>query len=144
MEHAEADLVNFVSGDIHHPPGLLESSRDPKKATCWEILTVRLGKYATEMAQKGIVLSDEMLQQQARRIEFDSDDAWNQTAADNPEWLDLFKKAHGLDFIPAAIGGEGLHVPEDLETYGDLGLRVPFSVQLKAYQQDQSESRVCV
>ena len=38
------------------------------KATCWEIATVRLGQYANEMAQKGIVLTDEMLQQQARRV----------------------------------------------------------------------------
>ncbi|KAK4569380.1 hypothetical protein LTR86_003143 [Recurvomyces mirabilis] len=108
------------------------------KATCWEILTVRLGKYANEMAQKGIVLTDEMLQQQARRILYESDDSWNQTAADNPEWLDLFKKAHGLDFIPDAVGGLGLDIPEDLETYGDLGLRIPFAVQLAAYNSKQA------
>lgn len=39
----------------------------------------------------------------------------NQTAADNPEWLDLFKKAHGLNFIPTQIGGQGSQVPEDIE-----------------------------
>jgi hypothetical protein len=38
-----------------------------------------------------------LLQREARRILYDSDDPWNQTAADNPEWLALFKKAHGLD-----------------------------------------------
>jgi hypothetical protein len=112
------------------------------KATCWEILTVRLGKYASEQAQKGVVLSDDMLQSQARRILYDDDDSWNQTAADNPEWLDLFKKAHGLDFIPNAIGGQGREVPEDLETYGDLGLRIPFHVQLQAYNQSQAGTSV--
>jgi len=100
------------------------------RATCWEILTVRLGQYAKQQADKGITLTDEMLQCHARSIIYSTDDAWNQTAADNPEWLDLFKKAHGLDYIPSNVGGMGLQVPEDLEIYGDLGLRVPFSVQL--------------
>lgn len=112
------------------------------KATCWEILTVRLGKYANEMASKGIVLTDEMLQSHARIILYGSDDTWNQTAADNPEWLDLFKKAHGLSFIPSAVGGQGAEVPEDLETYGDLGLRIPFAVQLQAFNQAQGESNI--
>ena len=73
---------------------------------------------------------------------YDSDDTWNQTAADNPEWLDLFKKAHGLDFIPSAVGGQGEQVPEDLETYGDLGLRIPFAVQLQAYNQSQADGNL--
>lgn len=94
------------------------------------------------MADKGLVLTDDDLQSRARQILYDSDDAWNQTAADNPEWLDLFKKAHGLDFIPSAIGGLGIQVPEDLETYTDLGLRIPFSVQLQAYNQDQTGKHV--
>ncbi|USW49292.1 Putative Homeobox domain, HTH CenpB-type DNA-binding domain, Homeobox-like domain superfamily [Septoria linicola] len=107
------------------------------KATCWEIVTVRLGKYAKEMADKGVQMTDEMLQRQARIVLYDNDDTWNQTAADNIEWLDLFKKAHGLNFIPSAIGGQGSQIPEDLETYGDLGLRIPFAVQLQAYNQAQ-------
>ncbi|KAF2773462.1 hypothetical protein EJ03DRAFT_347964 [Teratosphaeria nubilosa] len=119
----------------------LHSGRDAK-ATCWEILTVRLGRYANDIAQQGAILSDEMLQKQARRILYDSDDSWNQTAADNPEWLDLFKKAHGLDFIPSELGGQGLHVPEDLETYGDLGLRIPFHVQLAAFNQTQAATQI--
>lgn len=94
------------------------------------------------MADKGCVLTDDDLQRQARMILYDSDDAWNQTAADNPEWLDLFKKAHGLDFIPSAIGGQGTQVPEDLETYTDLGLRIPFTVQLQAYNQNQTGKHV--
>jgi len=119
-----------------------ESHMGNTKATCWEILTVRLGKYANEMAAKGTVISDEMLQAHARMILYGSDDTWNQTAADNPEWLDLFKKAHGLSFIPSAVGGQGTEVPEDLETYGDLGLRIPFAVQLQAFNQAQGAGNV--
>ncbi|THV76782.1 hypothetical protein D6D28_00824 [Aureobasidium pullulans] len=98
--------------------------------TCWEILTVRLGKFAKDQTDKGVILTDEMLQSAARRILYDSDDAWDNTAADNPEWLDLFKRAHALDYIPTEVSGIGKNIPEDLEIYTDLGMRIPFSVQL--------------
>ncbi|KAG9718540.1 hypothetical protein KCU75_g22765, partial [Aureobasidium melanogenum] len=71
-----------------------------------------------------------MLQTQARHILYDSDDAWDNTAADNPEWLDLFKRAHALDYIPTEVSGIGKNIPEDLEIYTDLGMRIPFSVQV--------------
>ena len=126
------DLGNLYPENILGSRAAREATGLPMKSTCWEILTVRLGRYANDMAKQGVVLTDEMLQKQARIILFDEDDTWNQTAADNPEWLDLFKKAHGLDFIPNRVGGKGEQVPEDIETYQDLGLRVPFSVQLQA------------
>jgi hypothetical protein len=67
-------------------------------ATCWEILTLRLGQFArAHIEQHGTAtLTDDLLQSQARYILYDSDDPWNQTAADNPEWLALFKQAHGI------------------------------------------------
>lgn len=58
---------NIANEDVHSSQPAPEPSSD-SRATCWEILTVRLGKYANEMAQAGVVLTDEMLQQQARRI----------------------------------------------------------------------------
>ncbi|KAG8668027.1 hypothetical protein FPOAC2_10213 [Fusarium poae] len=42
------------------------------------------------------VPTDEELQYQARWIEYDSHDVWNQTPADNIAWLEDFKKASGL------------------------------------------------
>jgi len=72
----------------HLPPGA---------TTCWEILTLRLGQFVKEQLEQGrTAIPDPELQTQARRILFDDDDPWNQTAADNPEWLGLFKKAHRL------------------------------------------------
>lgn len=136
MSQASQDEYNNMAAAMDH------SHNGSGKATCWEILTVRLGKYANSMAKTGVTITDEMLQAEARRVLYDSDDSWNQTAADNPEWLDLFKKAHGLDFIPSEIGGQGRCVPTDLETYGDLGLRIPFSAQLKAYN-DEAASATC-
>ncbi|EGX92775.1 homeobox and C2H2 transcription factor, putative [Cordyceps militaris CM01] len=40
--------------------------------------------------------SDEDLQRQARIIIYEFDDGWNQTAADNMQWLDAFKERHAL------------------------------------------------
>ncbi|KXJ88159.1 hypothetical protein Micbo1qcDRAFT_111845, partial [Microdochium bolleyi] len=42
------------------------------------------------------VPSDDELQYQARWIDYDDDDPWNQTPADNPEWLLDFKKLVGI------------------------------------------------
>lgn len=77
-----------------------ESPQNQPNATCWEILTLRLGRFARQHVEKhgAGTVSDEMLQTEARSILYgEPDDPWNQTAADNPEWLSLFKKAHGLD-----------------------------------------------
>lgn len=77
-----------------------ESANNHPQATCWEILTLRLGRYARQHIERhgaGSV-TDEMLQKEARIILYgEPDDPWHQTAADNPEWLNLFKKAHGID-----------------------------------------------
>ncbi|KAJ4257883.1 hypothetical protein NW757_003511 [Fusarium falciforme] len=45
---------------------------------------------------KSHVPTDEELQHQARWIMFDDGDPWNQTPADNPNWLEQFKKDVGL------------------------------------------------
>jgi len=79
--------------------------------TCWEILTVRLGQFVREQQERGAVVTDELMQSHARIILYDCDDAWNQTAADNPEWLDIFKRAHGL--VPSKPVSRGW-VLEDL------------------------------
>ncbi|KAJ1333248.1 homeobox domain-containing protein [Microdochium nivale] len=48
------------------------------------------------------VPTDQELQHQARWIVYDDDDPWNQTAADNVEWLHRFKREAGL--LPADSG----------------------------------------
>lgn len=67
-------------------------------ATCWEILTLRLGRFARQHIEKhgAQSLTDKMLQDEARVILYGEADGWEQTAADNDEWLKLFKKAHGI------------------------------------------------
>lgn len=87
-------------------------------ATCWEILTLRLGRFAQQQMEQGGSVPDELLQRQARRILYGDDDPWNQTAADNPEWLALFKKAHGVE--AAAPGFDRRDALEDLGVLGDV------------------------
>jgi hypothetical protein len=77
-----------------------ESPHVNPNATCWEILTLRLGRYARQHIENhgANSITDAMLQAESRKILYgEPDDPWNQTAADNPEWLNLFKKAHGID-----------------------------------------------
>lgn len=104
-------------------------------ATCWEILTLRLGRYAREhIEQHGPQsLTDRMLQGEARRILYDDDDGWEQTAADNPEWLNLFKKAHGINTSVSVQDFASHH-----EILEDLGLgsnaRLDSSFSLKNFE----------
>jgi hypothetical protein len=114
-----------------------ESPNSHPQATCWEILTLRLGQFARQYIEKhgtGTV-TDEMLQKEARIILYgEPDDPWHQTAADNPEWLNLFKKAHGIDHTIQVPGEYHLDAVEpglklilagvssQHEIYEDLGL----------------------
>jgi hypothetical protein len=90
-------------------------------ATCWEILTLRLGRYARKNVEQNgpTSLTDAMLQSEARRIIYNEDDPWHQTAADNPEWLNLFKQAHGIHNSAAHLAVNSSHH----EIMEDLGVR---------------------
>jgi hypothetical protein len=82
-----------IDYSLHHSS---PSRSSPGPVTCWEILTVQLGQFARDQMALGIIPTDEQLQVQARTLIYGDEDAWNQTAADNTEWLELFKKAHGM------------------------------------------------
>ncbi|XWW95525.1 hypothetical protein V2A60_003485 [Cordyceps javanica] len=59
-------------------------------------LECELGDYLKAQRNLGKEPSDEDLQRQARLIIYEFDDGWNQTAADNVQWLDSFKERHAL------------------------------------------------
>jgi hypothetical protein len=101
--------INVEKGHIPSPA--------PRVSTCWEILTVRLGLYVKEMKAAGFSITDDMLQRQARIILYESDDNWNQTAADDLQWLNLFKKAHGL---PNKATDTYVDFVDDLGMHADL------------------------
>lgn len=57
-------------------------------------LETELGLYMDAQKARGVEPSDEDLQRQARIIIYEFDDGWNQTAADNVEWLYAFRQRH--------------------------------------------------
>ncbi|KAK4217824.1 hypothetical protein QBC37DRAFT_369656 [Rhypophila decipiens] len=69
-------------------------------ANCYRRLERELGRYvAAAMSPNNPnchVPTDEELQHQSRWILYDDDDPWNQTAADNVEWLSRFKRDVGI------------------------------------------------
>ncbi|KAM0281181.1 hypothetical protein ACHAO9_010869 [Fusarium lateritium] len=69
-------------------------NEDTSDMTFPEVLTLHLGRYAQEQMKLGIIPGDKMFQDEARRIMFDSVDPWDQTIADNEDWLMLFRNRH--------------------------------------------------
>jgi hypothetical protein len=61
-----------------------------------DILAQHLGQYARQQMLMGVVPSDEMFQHESRRVMFDNEtDGWDQTLADNHEWLQAFRLKNG-------------------------------------------------
>ncbi|KAK3687672.1 hypothetical protein B0T22DRAFT_439276 [Podospora appendiculata] len=85
-------------------PACSSSSGSPSlfvnDSNCYRTLSRELGRYvaATMSANNpnSHVPSDQELQHQARWILYDDDDPWNQTPADNAEWLCRFKREVGI------------------------------------------------
>ncbi|KAL2808664.1 hypothetical protein BJX63DRAFT_435882 [Aspergillus granulosus] len=73
------------------------------KPTPFEELTGHLTKYVDRAHAEGAIITDEMLQAESRFIVYGDEDPWNQTAADNPEWLRMFKE--GID-SPIPVSAE--------------------------------------
>jgi hypothetical protein len=63
----------------------------PQHPSSFEYLTLKLREYVERSLRDGLLVTDETVRKQARLIMFGDDDAWNQTPADNIEWLRLFK-----------------------------------------------------
>ncbi|SPO02435.1 uncharacterized protein DNG_05108 [Cephalotrichum gorgonifer] len=64
--------------------------------TAFEALTERLGEFVQAQRRRGEVVTDEELRRRARLILYDDEDPWNQTPADNAQWLEMFKSGYGL------------------------------------------------
>ena len=106
------------SGSSNHGSDSNAQSDDADTiATCWEILTLRLGRFARQYMEKHQTntILDSILQSKARCILYGEDDPWHQTAADNPDWLSLFKQAHGIQGTYASVPAH--------DALEDLGIR---------------------
>lgn len=63
-----------------------------------ELLTLHLSRFAREKISQGLIPTDAMFQQEARKVLYDCEDEWNQTVADNDEWLAAFRAQTRLTF----------------------------------------------
>ncbi|KAJ3531583.1 hypothetical protein NM208_g8816 [Fusarium decemcellulare] len=69
-------------------------------------------KYVSEEIAQGRVPSDRLLQKRMSEIMYGPDNAWDPTWADNPQWLDMFRKKAGLISLPLS-GGKNAFVGYD-------------------------------
>ncbi|RGP77169.1 sugar transporter [Fusarium longipes] len=59
-----------------------------------EFMVHHLGRYAQQQMRLGIVPTDEMFQTEARRLVYETLDPWDQTLADNKDWLSCFRNCY--------------------------------------------------
>ena len=90
--------------------------------------------------------TDGEIQHQARWVLYDDDDPWNQTAADNAEWLQRFKRDAGIITDPSIPG-----LPEGNQwclTQGGSGFAPPYAVpnpkaQVAPFQDERVPIHLC-
>lgn len=93
----------------------------------FENLVSELGRYVIAQKSQHLVPSDHALQQKARLIVYGEDDPWNQTAADNSQWLDLFKDGYGIGTHASSTTGQTeLSLPVDSDMTLDEALNLPW------------------
>lgn len=62
-----------------------------------DVLSTHLARFARQKMMLGVVPTDEMFQRESRRVLYqDADDAWNQTVADDPNWIQEFRERTGI------------------------------------------------
>ncbi|KAK6082530.1 C2H2 type zinc finger domain-containing protein [Seiridium cupressi] len=120
------DPIIAPSGFTPPPRSLRPGPYFLNDANCYQRLAKDLGRFAASAMSvhnpNCHIPTDEELQHQARWIVYDDDDPWNQTAADNAEWLQRFKRDVGIiesgpgltvDKLPwnATDGGTGFAPP---------------------------------
>lgn len=62
--------------------------------TFMEVITLHLSRYARQQMSEGVIPTDEMFQREARQVLYGSEDSWEQTFADHPEWITTFRQKH--------------------------------------------------
>jgi hypothetical protein len=120
----QQNALPFHTPSMSHGPNQRRVSYR-KETTIWDRLVDELQDFVRQSSSRHFMLSDQSLQNHARQTIYGSSDPRCKTPADNPEWLDLFKRSYSLSLLPNQT--ERLHdnVAEDLEVYQDLGIRLP-------------------
>lgn len=62
-----------------------------------DVLVRHLARYARQQMMLGVIPTDDMFQRESRRVLYnEADDDWNQTVADDPEWMRQFREQAGF------------------------------------------------
>lgn len=94
LESRNFEPFSASRGTIKKAHSVADNKRDPP--TVFQLLTAQLGDFVKSSMAQNVAVTDEMIQREARLIIYGDDDPWNQTPADNAEWLGLFKTGYRL------------------------------------------------
>ncbi|KAI9046016.1 uncharacterized protein KD926_005962 [Aspergillus affinis] len=98
----------------------VQTFSEPPVGSLMEVLASRLARFTRQMIAQGITSTDEMLQQESRRLVYGCDDSWNQTIFDNLEWLASFRRQHIGQDPPS----DAFQLPTDLDGLSLANLRL--------------------
>jgi hypothetical protein len=79
---------------VPDPEQQLDPGFDLTPDSYTKFLAWHLGRFAQQSFASGVFPTDEMFQGEARRLVYGSDDNWEQTIADNEQWIATFRRQH--------------------------------------------------
>ncbi|KAH7066648.1 hypothetical protein BKA63DRAFT_522901 [Paraphoma chrysanthemicola] len=93
---SQAPALPVATEDLALPTGHLLSQQPINPVAFADVLTQHLGRFARQQLSMSVIPTDEMFQRESRRVMFgDEEDNWNQTLADNQDWLEAFRQQNG-------------------------------------------------
>jgi hypothetical protein len=125
----QPDISPFYTSLMRHEPYRPRVDYQGEE-TIWDSLVDTLQKLVRQSSSRQLMVSDRTLQSHARQTIYGSVDSRGKTPADNPEWLDLFKRSYSLSLLLDSTVNSHDNVAEDLEVYQDLGIRLPATLQM--------------
>jgi hypothetical protein len=76
------------------PPESGEPTMSLQDKSFPELFAFHLGRFAQHQMRLGVIPTDKMFQDEARRLQFGTVDPLDDTVADNEEWLSRFRNQH--------------------------------------------------
>jgi hypothetical protein len=83
-----------LQSPAHSRPSNTWGDKELASMTFSQFIAFYLGRYAQYQMQMGIIPTDKMFQDEARRLQFGTTDPWERTIADNEDWLSTFRQLH--------------------------------------------------
>ncbi|KAK2933420.1 Zinc finger C2H2-type [Fusarium oxysporum f. sp. vasinfectum] len=90
----EALTMRREGKNLPDPEQQLDPGFDLTPDSYTKFLAWHLGRFAQQSFASGVFPTDEMFQGEARRLFYGSDDKWEQTIADNEQWIATFRRQH--------------------------------------------------